>query len=242
MSDKCPHHVRRNPACPVCARISDDLTSSLAAPAGSRERPILFSAPMVRAILDGRKTQTRRIVKPQPACLSGPNFDGLWSDSIPPVVRYFGCPYGAPGDRLWVRETFRTLYDPATCLEGALTIDYRADGVKRIGDEKLNGSIEREFKWAPSIYMRRFQSRITLEVVAVRVERLQSISEEDAQKEGVSRHHKRTDLWQAYNCTDGVCTTAIKSFETLWVEINGEDALDFNPWVWVITFKTVNPA
>lgn len=131
-----------------------------------KERPILFSGGMVRAILDGRKTQTRRVIKPQPSKPVGPNHDGLWSDTCDPVTRYFGCPYGQPGDRLYVRETWRIN------LSG--NIWYRADG-KSVADGL----------WKPSIHMPRILSRITLEIESVRVERVQEITPDDCRAEGI---------------------------------------------------------
>ena len=173
-----------------------------------KERPILFSGPMVRAILDGRKTQTRRIVKPQPETI---NED--WEDSPTefmktehhrPVFadtycRHY-CPYGRPGDRLWVRETWCPLRDnhyhdglPARHMlthrsdgrpirAGA---EYRADGSEN--DEQRRCMSELHYKWTPSIHMPRWASRLTLEITGVRVERLQEVSEGDAIAEGWPR-------------------------------------------------------
>lgn len=203
----------------------------LAAPTGSRkERPILFSGSMVQAILTGRKTQTRRIVKPQPTAdevaeglkltkerwlLYGHEYRGH-------AIR---CPYGAPGDRLWVKETWMP-YDasPTRSL-------YRSDDPA--------GHIDRG--WHPSIYMPRWASRITLEIVAVRVERLQDISEDEARLEGAQ---PMEDLGNVYASTRSGSHFLVSSFRDgfkyLWDTINGTGAWDLNPWVWVVEFKTSN--
>jgi len=185
-----------------------------------KERPILFSAPMVRAILEGRKTQTRRVVKisnPENAMrveFSSTDF-GVYRFDLyfPTHVRSetFPCPYGQPGDRLWVRETWRDgIYD------GPI---YRADACK-VTDEQLEGT------WKPSIFMPRWASRITLEITDVRVERLQEISEEDAKAEGVLRSGQ----------------TFRQSFNDLWGTIHaadGPNGWSADPWVWVIEFKQI---
>ena len=164
------------------------------------ERPILFNGPMVRAILDGRKTMTRRIVK------AGTRDD--WN----------ACPYGVIGDRLWVRETWR-------CFGGREyeyqqhqpSIIYRAD----------DGPTHNEGGWRPSIFMPRWASRITLEITGVRVERLQDISEADAEAEGCTGDHR------ADRDSD-----AAQEFRSLWNQINGKRASwDSNPWVWVVEFR-----
>lgn len=204
-----------------------------------KERPILFNSEMVRAILDGRKTQTRRLLKPQPDlvgnCWKWKNC--AWTAEEPyclvhnmldPVSL---CPFGQPGDRLWVRETWCV---HPYALEGA---DKDEDMiVYRANDYRL---VDSEFTWKPSIHMPRWASRITLEVVNVRVERLCSISHEDALKEGV---------WPGetpYNdeLIDEFKTPAQKLFAGLWNSINGKRgyAWDTNPWVWVVEFKRVTP-
>jgi hypothetical protein len=163
---------------------------------------------MVRAILDDSKTHTRRIVKPQPTKIAGPNFDGLWSDTIDPVVRYFACPYGQPGDRLWVRETWQFCdYDASGGYPKTEPV-YRADGET---DDKRKG-------WVPSIHMPRWASRITLEIVSVRVERLNEISESDAIAEGVQAEG---GLWKNY-LGGASQLMAYHSYATLWESIYGE--------------------
>lgn len=189
------------------------------------ERPILFSAPMVRAILEGRKTQTRRIVKPQPSPSSDTAFiglDGIWRFSHPtlrgPVSHEADdvrCPYGQPGDRLWVREAWAFHPDFPESTRRAI---YRADA-----------GVENDVpRWRPSIHMPRWASRILLEITAVRVERLQDISETDAQAEGVanSLHLRGGRL-------------ARENFAHLWWTINGDGSWEANPWVWVVEFKRV---
>jgi hypothetical protein len=138
-----------------------------------KERPILMSAPMVRAILAGRKTQTRRVVKPkyQLASLHATRDEGVWSATADPISYYFSCPQGCVGDHLWVKET-HGIDRRVGGHCGIGYVHYVADdsGAPRTACGKLK----------PSIFMRRIHSRILLEIVGVRVERLQDISEEDA--------------------------------------------------------------
>jgi hypothetical protein len=213
-----------------------------------RERPILFSGPMVRAILDGKKTQTRRIVKPQPltpnptrwwwplcgAKFSPAEFDG---QLLAP------CPYGAPGDRLWVRETcsLMTVEPVAGAVSRSLSTEearqrtrFAADGTEPYG------------KWTPAIHMPRWASRLTLEVVSVRVERLNDISEADAQAEGVAPFfevYKGMGQEQTISTGERAADAPHRaSFACLWDEINGDRALwKSNPWVWVVEFKRAEP-
>jgi hypothetical protein len=196
-----------------------------------KERPILFSGEMVRAILDGRKTMTRRVVKfhnllgePDGWCHNLPGVNKIVDD----YTRY--CPYGMKGERLWVKETHCKL-DPD--LHGPLGVNekivYRADNLNQDEDSKR---IMREYgyKWKPSIFMRRVDSRITLEIVSVRVERLQDISEEDAKREGVDGYFgTRDNSDPSYRC----------AYRLLWEKINGAGSWEANPWVWVIEFKRV---
>lgn len=184
-----------------------------------REKPILFSGEMVRAILEGRKTQTRRVVKPQPGAnnrirITGGNVMNIRDQKISE-----NCPYGQPGDRLWVRETWRPHTPDATA--------YRADG-----DGVMDGF---RWRWRPSIHMPRWASRILLEVVAVRVERLQDISEHDAIEEGLF----------STGFAAGVCHPHAQEncrrcgYKALWNRIIGPGAWDANPWVWVVEFKVI---
>jgi hypothetical protein len=220
-----------------------------------KERPILFSAPMVRAILEGRKTQTRRVVKHR---VSGPNkpntidfYDGKrWCGAIDARDLTGNalslCPYGKPGDRLWVRET---------CLAKELSDDEAVEYAVQCGDPEypqfgLDGVLypadahfrpientrEASERWGklstyggrrsavvPAIHMPRWASRITLEIVDVRVQRLNDISERDCCAEG---------------CGSPITRDCKKpKFQGLWESINGAGSWDANPWVWVIEFK-----
>lgn len=171
-----------------------------------KERPILFSGPMVRAILAGRKTQTRRIVKPQSAVLTDQMARRL--GVRPPAVEnaaVIPCPYGQAGDRLWVREAWALHPETGSLL-------YKADD-----------AAPDNIKWKPSIHLPRKHSRILLEVIDTGVERLKSISREDAQAEG-------TDSDPETNCP-------IDRFFNYWCYLNGFDSWDANPWVWVVKFK-----
>jgi len=173
-----------------------------------KERPILFSGPMVRAILEGRKTQTRRVVKPQPA-----HIPGIGTVLNIDTITGRACPYGNPGDRLWVREAWAHRRWMLGDASPNPTTVYRADG------EDLKGCA----RWRPSIHMPRWASRIALEVVSVRVERLQDISEEDAKAEGI-------DWVIGYR-------SRIPLFSALWERINGLGSWNANHWVWVVEFK-----
>ena len=210
-----------------------------------KEKPILFSGPMVNAILDGRKTQTRRVVKhcTQNSAASRPYFPGGYKQGK--FVEPTDCPYGQPGDRLWVRETHRwDGVDPKIAVREKLTdtLTYRADWD---GDRAVD-----DCPWRPSIFMPRWASRITLEITDVRVERLQDISEEDAMAEGIERVEldglmEMTPLgmrpeigWMNYLAGDGF-NKAVRSFATLWQSINGIDSWEQNPWVWVVSFRKI---
>jgi hypothetical protein len=221
-----------------------------------KERPILFSAPMVRAILDEQKTQTRRIVKPQPLGELWPG--GKCYDYYPTIVvkgeevpgdMVFGfgnedmgwvCPYGKPGDRLWVRETFYVDHidyigkrlPKAKPAEIDDMIYYRADGECCEQIPECSCWEVGKPEWRPSIHMNRWASRITLEVTGVRVERLQEISEGDAIAEGVE--------WNAGPLRCGH-TNPISAYRGLWNQINGGGSWDANPWVWVIDFALAAP-
>lgn len=193
-----------------------------------KERPILFSGPMVRAILEGRKTQTRRVVVPtmttprvaplhmEPWIIDGeqetdehglPCWAGYHPD-YPGEAKWFSCPYGQPGDRLWVRETWNK-----QMIDGAERVAYRAD--------IPNG--HSFLYWHPSIHMPRWASRITLELTGVRVERVQDITSEDARAEGV----------------DAPDVLPRSKFATLWDSINAKRGYGWetNCWVWVLEFK-----
>ncbi len=239
-----------------------------------KERPILFSKPMVCAIREGRKTQTRRVFKGSMHDLSmivanttgNPNLAGLY-------------PYGQPGDRLWVRESWRIgAWDEN---ELAICIDYR-DGPRKewvtlpdgeeferywiqcseeLDDKGIKTDADGNYKWEPgqsplrwrpSIHMPRWASRILLEIVSVRAERLQEISEDDAEEEGIDGINMPTggddyqDYWRDYmqpvDGDDGwpwFTGDQIASYRSLWQSINGPESWESNPWVWVIEFKVV---
>ena len=195
-----------------------------------KSRPILFTGPMVRAILDGRKTQTRRLVKPEH--LKGSNSPHEILHLLGPQLfnearKY--CPYGAPGDRLWVKETFRlstsddcSHYDSCSCKVGVPT--YRAT----CGFDREEG----DPPWKPSIFMPRKYSRIILEITSIRVERLKDISEEDAKAEGCV-----PQFWPSERVQLGKNANYRAGYAQLWDEINGADSWALNPWVWVVEFK-----
>ncbi|MGH8158416.1 MAG: hypothetical protein ACREPQ_09860 [Rhodanobacter sp.] len=201
-----------------------------------KERPILFSAPMVRAILEGHKTVTRRVVKPQPTPDRPPMIaTGLhgWDGSQFTTVR---SPYGQPGDRLWVRETHaivpRTAYACSVGVQQVLRPDHGSDAaVFREGWERC-----KPCTWRPSIHMPRWASRITLEVTGVRVERLHDITEQQAFDEGIDNHMCANAVGRSpYKM--GPCT--IMGFAHLWETINGPGSWDANPWVWVIELRRI---
>ncbi|MDR6381776.1 hypothetical protein [Paraburkholderia caribensis] len=194
-----------------------------------KERPILFSGPMVRALLDGRKTQTRRVVKLphnnslgtwEPTTIGGPEGGRTASGETVPLQGAIWhtrtgdslmCPYGQPGDRLWVRETF--FPTPESCGGGW---HYKAT--------EANDFLP-SMPWKPSIHMPRAASRITLEVTGVRVERLQTISRGDSMDEGCPFP----------NIAGG--DDPRQWFSGLWCDINGAESWDVNPWVWVVEFR-----
>ena len=193
-----------------------------------KERPILFSGPMVRAILDGRKTQTRRVVKPQP-----PHDFGPWNNATTRSGgnEDFGCPFGRLGDRLWVRETW---CNPA----GDDNIVFRADWQDwEIHAEKVMrhqcpgiAAAYPDSRWKPSIHMPRKFCRLLLDVKSVRVEHLKDITIETARAEGVEPLGSPSDgrRWRA-------------AFRELWDSLNLKRGYgwDTNPWIWVIEFQTV---
>jgi hypothetical protein len=195
-----------------------------------KETPILFSAPMVRAILEGRKSTTRRVINPQPAYrdskLSSCDWTWItktklvgWPEEEFCVEMIKHCPYGQAGDRLWVRETFAL--EPKSAVGDKVL--YRADAEQK------------SWAWKPSIFMPRWASRITLEVIGVKVERVKDISIEDSKAEGVMPDY-------AHQCADlGHPHDSRSLFHRLWDSINAKRGYgwDKNPWVWVISFKRV---
>ena len=216
-----------------------------------KERPILFSAPMVRAILDGRKTQTRRIIKAK--------VNARGHELIPP------CPYGKEGDQLWVRENFWCdTREPNECViysEDQTKYKYRTDGIRGTKDRRdskyspdlteADISKNKFWKQKPSIFMPRWASRITLEIMRVRAQHLHDIGEADAAAEGVERNEHMDGSWSAEDGYLPYCShypdgcecfpafTARDSFKGLWFKINGQKSWDANPWVWVVEFKRI---
>lgn len=240
-----------------------------------KARPILFSTPMVQALLEGRKTQTRRIIKPQPEMKPEgftwhkdlPNnrmFACVSTNGEPTFGMKFYCPYGMPGDLLYVREAWRTksfALDPIkpSELDSVERILYEADNLRTI-----NGKLR------PSIFMPRWASRLTLEITSIRVERLQDISQDDAIDEGIAPLFTEIQATQRQECNLSPMpwrnylwhgnfgkygTGNAKSdawphqyssyrhddakgaYSSLWESINGKGSWDANPWVWVVEFK-----
>lgn len=205
-------------------------------------KPILFSTPMVRAILDGRKTQTRRVIKTQPIrndCPIIPSEEWGFvqrkqiqeSPARYEIYQSWKCPYGQPGDVLWVRETWQ----PSS---SGVYVHFKADWA----DEDAGKG------WKPSIHMPKSAARIFLQITNVRVERLKDISDEDAKQEGIQEFTKDgvgfkygLDGWN-WSCMSGspfMCRNREFAFEELWKSINGEQSWDENPWVWVVEFKII---
>lgn len=229
------------------------------------ERPILFSAPMVRALLDGSKTQTRRVVKQldpaKGACttqIDGKPLTGCcWSFGGPIIY----SPYGQPGDRLWVRESYWGCDLPGYGDQPCVVYD--DEWVGKEYRPAVPRPWGRKFGRIPSIHMPRDCSRILLEIVSVRVERLQDISEGDADAEGCERLEAErydpdwklcprcggTRLHRELGPNGGViedvdcvlCDTYAQRYRYLWESINGAGSWDANPWVWVVEFKRVTP-
>jgi hypothetical protein len=244
-----------------------------------KERPVLFNGDMVRAILDGRKTQTRRVMKVQPSEHFHPmnmalelDYSARWytpgiedKDGYlqPAKKQVFGvagedegyaCPFGAVGDQLWVRETFMDL--TGTGIEANTGLyegyAYRADTPPgSLGDETRK---EYKLKWTPSLHMPRKACRLLLEITGVRVERLNVISHEDAEREGihtevwdqtvVARNYAAEDeffqFWsESMSHYVDMHELYRASFQSLWQSIYGAESWQANPWVWVIEFKVV---
>lgn len=219
---------------------------------GPMARPIIFSGEMVKAILDSRKTQTRRIAKARGAdrvlyvegapLYPARNGDTGYTGWVAEVDKLGGrnglhlpitCPYGAAGGKLWVRETWSPYGENAAW--------YRADFNGRLTQPGLKGGGGHFTGWKPSIHMPRWASRITLEITKVRVERLQDISEEDAKAEGVEP--------VGYLAVNPFLTRALHAlmsreknthrteYRLLWDSLHGKGAWEKNPWVWILEFK-----
>jgi hypothetical protein len=249
-----------------------------------KERPILFSGAMVRALLDGSKTQTRRVMNRQPPEGCGIHYmlgDESWmpEDKRTPLRHHWEawggplyeqrpdghlcgthsvrCPYGAPGDRLWVRETFfawgrwETRFSAKKGRDEWHFVDmtaesyngylYAADGVRDTQAFIKRRSDPKPMYWKrPAIFMPRAASRITQEITEVRVERLQDISEADASDEGVRQLRDESGCWAGREGPGNLITpwpTALEAFRDIWESINGPDSWDENPWVWAVEFK-----
>ncbi len=200
------------------------------------ERPILMSAPMVRAILDGRKSQTRRTVKPRKdmgfGCPLAPNeLAGEINNGD-----YTNSKYGRPGDRLWVRESFQPLMADGIPESEWQSCNYKTGEGYKVSYVATDGIVEyydiaddNAFcnRITPSIFMPRWASRITLEITGIHAERLQDISEADCIAEGCEHPGPigPTFMQQVY--------------KRVWTTINGAASWDANPWVWVVTFNRV---
>lgn len=215
-----------------------------------REKPILFSGEMVRAILEGRKTQTRRVISDQPMKHPGGKYephdpfvhaDGVTWGWMSGVVTYTDndvrCPWGKAGDRLYVRETWSRDDD------WLISVFYRADdscytighqkGDQLTRDDHPERKAYRPKRWKPSIHMPRWASRLTLDILDVRVERLNEISEADAVAEGMTYYDRGRDAQMP---------SAHEQFHALWDSLNADRGYgwDRNPWVWAITFKRID--
>jgi len=190
-----------------------------------KETPIIMSGNHPSLILDGTKTMTRRVIKPQPLnkCMSHISGSFWASDkdghTVDVKVQFINCPYGQVGDRLWVRETFcKRCY----LIDNVRDVCYKEDCLKHNTMGNACG-----MKWTNSMFMYKWASRITLEITEVRVERLQEISQDDIKAEGVKPE---------YTMPGGELTGRY-SFQLLWNSLNAKYGWDTNPWVWVISFK-----
>ncbi|ACT50915.1 hypothetical protein [Methylovorus glucosotrophus] len=231
-----------------------------------KERPILFSAPMVRALLDGSKTQTRRVVKPQPpsgwdrTCwFSAPVWGWTAQDEPSQTWHKARCPYGQPGDHIWAKETFfaygrwemryseRKGRDERHFVDMTIDCDrayqYAADNPDI--PPATRGSVQPGWYKRPAIFMPRIASRIQLEITCVRVERLIDISEQDAKDEGIFEFSKnglidyvKGNVWETANEFSPNCFTGI--YALLWESINGPGSWSANPWVWVVEFRRIS--
>ena len=195
-----------------------------------KERGMIFNDEMVRAILGGNKTQTRRIVE-----------EKFYGRAVAAELLAKHCPYGQPGDRIWVRETYRVhgkATDVATLVYRASVRNSWTEQTHRVPVEVCNKPVSE--KWTPSIHMPRWASRILLEITNVRVERLNNISECDARDEGVPPAGSLLpDHPGTFLTPKGDFAMAKVAFQRLWESIYGEESWNANPWVWVIEFKRI---
>ena len=197
------------------------------------EKPILFSAEMVRAILDGRKTQTRRVMKPQPPLHTFSRYPSERLSIKTDGGQFVHCPYGKPGDSLWVRETWCSF--PASAPDGmGQNVYYRASQKNTELSQEV--MLQNGIKWRPSIFMPRWASRITLKITDVRVERLQDITPADCKAEGVFIPHPVSPT--AEEALRHLAEYK-NAFEKLWDGINSKRGYPFssNSWVWVVCFE-----
>lgn len=231
-----------------------------------KERPILFSSAMVRAILSAQKTVTRRPIKgiqiPSRSKSDSPDhqwiavvqdhprwgfaaFGATEEECAAELALYGGCPYGRKGDRLWVREAWAAdaqmdSIAPRDLSQGE-PILYSADNAIR----QTGCSMITQGRGRSSIHMPRWASRILLEITDVRVERLQDISEDQARAEGIEYNETLDPAdnreWRVYDREHTGTNDPISSFESLWSSINGPHAWNANPWVWIVEFKRVQP-
>lgn len=213
-----------------------------------KERGMIFNGEMVRAILDGRKTQTRRPIKWKQTRFTeiGEREDGSkwpWSEDAEHACDFWHpCPFGAVGDRIWVREAFRVhsrATDVATLVYKASERNSWTEQTHRVPVAVCNKPATPE-KWTPSLHMPRWASRILLEITDVRVEKLNAISEKDATAEGVPPAGSLLpDYPGTFLTPKGDFATAKVAFQRLWESIYGEESWNANGWVWVIEFKRV---
>ena len=202
-----------------------------------KERPILFNGPMVRAILEGCKTQTRREIKNNPLLNAGFTDEFIL---LPGNASAFVCPFGVVGDRLWVKET--SIIAPKYFNDGKDCNARDEEGVPRIvqylaTNPNRDAANDYHLKVSPSIFMFRWASRITLEITDVRVQRLQEIAPADAKCEG---DHERSGMPEFYSRGE-LCH--VDWFHYLWDSINAKRGFGWavNPWVWAITFRRIRP-
>ncbi len=233
------------------------------------ERGMIFNAEMVRAILDGRKTQTRRIIQSAAKNMQARGHEvisnrapgdkwygdyvysmrdrsGVWQDFTNEQF-LAKCPFGVVGDRIWVREAFRVM----GCATDVARLMYKASERNSFTESTRTVPVasctkQPSHKWTPSIHMPRWASRITLEITDVRVERLNSISEADAAAEGVgsdiwfAAKGVPEDEWSSLGEHGAERASHINTFATLWESIYGAESWQANPWVWVIEFRRVD--
>lgn len=229
---------------------------------------------MVRAILEGRKTQTRRVVKLphenplgtwEPTTFAGTDARGVEHEEQAAIWHTrtgetLGCPHGQPGDRLWVRETFKDVcsgqikdgygevrYGTAYAADNSVTWRPTPTIIHDLTGQPTTGPMQfQERPWRPSIHMPRRACRLKLEITGVRVERLQDLSQADAIAEGIERHGTAPSLWKRgplrgdQNITDGTGFPKL-AFRSVWEAISGADSWAANPWVWVVEFRKVTP-